>query len=588
MLTANMHAVAVRTPAHAGWINWIKKQLSEFLIVITTVDLKSHTKADLAKMAKRFGVSVSGSMRKDDLVAAVAKAAKTSKTSKASKPAGKKTNEPTVKKRPPASQSNATGKSKATVKSKAAPPKATSRASASRASAGGAPAKKSPTAQTKSSAGIKSSANKGTAKGTARTVVATKAKIDKATKVRADAGKTNAAQSHRKKAKPAADSSINKQTASKPAVKNNKQTAKKHAAQKSSRALAGVSSADAKPVLSNGASARSGALAQTPASKASARSKPTPTSTDPLVLQRIREVQLQRQSDKDLTSRPTLIRPPGAIEPILDNEPRKDRIALFVRDAHWMHATWDITRHAIERAKAAMMEHWHGAKPILRLIRMDDTGTTNTSETTERDIEIHGGLRNWYIEWSGEPANFRVLIGYLSSSGRFHAIAKSNIVKTPGAGTPDAVDEHWSDLGAESERIFAVSGGYDGELDSGELREMLEDRLRRSLGAPPLAKLGAGADSPFRQRGGFHFEMEVELVAYGSTVPDGYLTLNGEPVALRSDGTFALRVPFPDRRQVLPAVACSRDGSQQRTIVVAVERNTKIMEPLESEQDTGE
>ena len=306
------------------------------------------------------------------------------------------------------------------------------------------------------------------------------------------------------------------------------------------------------------------------------------------MLKRIRELQLQRQSDKDLTSRPTLIRPPGAIEPILDNEPRKDRIALFVRDAHWMHATWDITRHAIERAKAAMMEHWHGAKPILRLIRMDDTGTTNTSETIERDIEIHGGLRNWYIEWSGEPASFRVLIGYLSISGRFHAIAKSNIVKTPGAGTADAVDEHWSDLGAESERIFAVSGGYDDELDSGELKEMLEDRLRRSLGAPPLAKLGAGADSPFRQRGGFHFEMEVELVAYGSTVPDGYLTLNGEPVALRSDGTFALRVPFPDRRQVLPAVACSRDGSQQRTIVVAVERNTKIMEPLDSEKDTEE
>lgn len=297
---------------------------------------------------------------------------------------------------------------------------------------------------------------------------------------------------------------------------------------------------------------------------------------------------MQRQSDKDLAFRPTLIRPPGAIEPIWESEPHKDRIALFVRDAHWMHATWDITRHAIDRAKSAMMEQWHGAKPILRLIRMDDTGTTNTSETTERDIEIHGGLRNWYIEWSGEPASFRVLIGYLSISGRFHVIAKSNIVKTPGSGSPDAVDEHWSDLGAESERIYAVSGGYDGELETGELKEMLEDRLRRTLGAPPLAKLGAGADSPFRNRGGFHFDMEVELVVYGSTVADGYLTLNGEPVTLRSDGTFALRVPFPDRRQVLPAVACSRDGSQQRTIVVAVERNTKIMEPLESEQDTGE
>lgn len=282
------------------------------------------------------------------------------------------------------------------------------------------------------------------------------------------------------------------------------------------------------------------------------------------------------------------MRPPGATEPIWEKEPQKDRVALFVRDAYWMHASWDITRNAIERAKAAMLEQWHGAKPVLRLLRMDDTGTSSTSETVERDIEIHGGCRNWYIEWNGEAASFRVLVGYLSPNGRFHAIAKSNIVKTPGASSSDAVDDHWSHLGAESERIYAMSGGYDSERETGELKEILEERLHRHLGAPALAQLGAGADGPFRRRSGFHFDMDVELVVYGSTLPDGYLTLNGEPVALRSDGTFVLRVPFPDRRQVLPAVACSRDGSQQRTIVVAVERNTKIMEPLETEKDTGE
>lgn len=339
---------------------------------------------------------------------------------------------------------------------------------------------------------------------------------------------------------------------------------------------------------STGSKSAGSKSAAKPLAKSSGKGKPPQPATDPQVLKRIRELQLQRQSDKDIAFRPTLVRPPGAVEPVAEKEPMRDRIALFVRDAHWMHATWDITRNAIERARAAMMEQWHGAKPILRLIRMDDNGTTNTAETVERDIEIHGGSRNWYIEWNGEQTSFRVLIGYLSSGGRFHAMAKSNIVKTPSAGSPDVVDEHWADLGAECERIYAISGGYDGELETGELKEMLEDRLHRTLGAPPLAKLGAGADSPFRRRGGFHFDMDVELVVYGSTVPDGYLTLNGEPVKLRSDGSFALRVPFPDRRQVLPAVACSRDGSQQRTIVVAVERNTKIMEPLESEQDTGE
>jgi hypothetical protein len=306
------------------------------------------------------------------------------------------------------------------------------------------------------------------------------------------------------------------------------------------------------------------------------------------VLKKIRELQLQREAGKDIAFRPTLVRPPGAAEPIWEKEPLKDRIGLFVRDPFWLHASWDITRSAVERARAAMAEQWHSSKPVLRLLRLDDTGTSSSSETVERDIEIHGGLRNWYISWTGEAASFRVLVGYLSTSGRFHAIAKSNIVKTTAGGAPDAVDEHWSDVGAESERIFALSGGYDGERETGELKEILEERVHRSLGAPALAKLGAGSESPFRRRGEFHFDMEIELVVYGSTVSDGYLTLNGEPVTLRADGTFAVRLPFPDRRQVLPAVACTRDGSQQRTIVVAVERNTKIMEPLEQERDTGD
>ncbi len=490
--------------------------------MITTADLKTQTKADLAKMAKRLGVSGFGSMRKEDLVVAVAKASKAAK----SKPTSK------------------SGAAKKTATTKGATAKKLTNGHAVHSKKGTATAPRS-------SSGKHASA---TGKGS-HAASAMKPSSPKAVSAKPITSK--------KTGGPQATPSLPERSASKTKTVDKRKVVESQ--------LASATSQTPKPVA-----------------KPVAKSKPVPTPTDPKVLKRIRELQLQSKSDKDIAFRPTLVRPPGAIEPIWEKEPIKDRIALFVRDAHWMHVSWDITRNAIDRAKAAMMEQWHGAKPILRLIRMDDTGTTNTAETVERDIEIHGGSRNWYVEWKGEPASFRVLIGYVSPNGRFHAMAKSNIVKTPGAGSPDVVDEHWSDLGAESERIYAISGGYDGDLETGELKEMLEERLHRTLGAPPLAKLGAGADSPFRRRGGFHFDMEVELVVYGSTVSDGYLTLNGEPVKLRSDGTFALRVPFPDRRQVLPAVACSRDGSQQRTIVVAVERNTKIMEPLESEQDTGE
>ena len=55
----------------------------------------------------------------------------------------------------------------------------------------------------------------------------------------------------------------------------------------------------------------------------------------------------------------------------------------------------------------------------------------------------------------------------------------------------------------------------------------------------------------------------------------------GRPVKLQADGSFTVRMELPDKRQVLPVTAESRDGFRQRTTVVAVERNTKVMEPVE-------
>jgi len=43
---------------------------------------------------------------------------------------------------------------------------------------------------------------------------------------------------------------------------------------------------------------------------------------------------------------------------------------------------------------------------------------------------------------------------------------------------------------------------------------------------------------------------------------------------------------LPDRRHVLPVVARSQDGVEQRTIVLAVDRNTKVLDPIIREPGT--
>jgi hypothetical protein len=261
----------------------------------------------------------------------------------------------------------------------------------------------------------------------------------------------------------------------------------------------------------------------------------------------------------------------------------KDRIVCMVRDPYWLHVYWELTRQAVQRAEAALGQDWHGAKPILRLLDVSSTETTSGAETLIRDIDIHGGCNNWYIDVANPPRSYRVDIGYIARNGQFYVLARSNIVTTPRAGISDVIDENWADFDIEkADRIFAMSGGFDPGASSLELKQLFEERLRRPMGSPSVTSFGSGAFQFGRERK-FWFQLDAELIVYGATEPNAKVTLQGEPIKLRKDGTFTLRFSLPDSRQIIPAVAASADGVEERTIVLAVERNTKHLEPVINE-----
>ncbi len=259
----------------------------------------------------------------------------------------------------------------------------------------------------------------------------------------------------------------------------------------------------------------------------------------------------------------------------------KDRIVVMVRDPYWLHAYWELTHQSIQRAEAALGQDWHTAKPILRVVDVSAHDTTSTSEATLRDIEIHGGCQNWYIEVQQPPRSYRVDVGYISRRGQFYCVSRSNVVSTPRANVSDTLDENWSDIDPkQADRIYAMSTGFDPNTASSlELKQLFEERLRRPLGSPAVSSFGSGAIAPEKARK-FWFKLDAELIVYGETSPDARVTLQGEPVKMRPDGTFTMRFSLPDSRQIIPAVAASSDGVEERTIVLAVERNTKYLEPM--------
>lgn len=256
------------------------------------------------------------------------------------------------------------------------------------------------------------------------------------------------------------------------------------------------------------------------------------------------------------------------------NRSVQDRLVVMVRDPYWLHAYWELNPRSVERAQSALGQHWHATKPVLRLFRVAGDGIAEL----QREIVIHGGVSHWYVDVQNPPQQYRMEIGYLTAGGQFYCLARSNTVTTPPAGTSDSVDENWADIDQNADRIFAMSGGYSDRGTSLELQELLEERLRRPMGTPMQTRYGGGAVRMMTGSNELPFAVDAELIVYGVSDANAHVTLQGEPVPLRPDGSFTVRMSFPDRRQVIPVIASSPDGVEQRTIILAVERNTKVLE----------
>ena len=294
------------------------------------------------------------------------------------------------------------------------------------------------------------------------------------------------------------------------------------------------------------------------------------------VVQRINQVQAQQALGKDL-----------AVKSVAQhNGHTKDRLVVLVLDPYWLHVYWELTRTSIDRARAAMGQHWHGARPVLRLHAVTADGTTNTARCVIRQMEIHGGVNNWYVNVDHPPKSYQMDIGYLGVSGKFYALARSNVVSTPSATDGQTFDHNWDGVARDCERIFVRSSSAAEQNGDHEVREVLEEHIHRPITPPHTSRIGFGDVSDDPDDDGVSLQGDAALIVFGTADPNARVTMRGEPVRLRADGSFAVRFGLPERRQVLPVVASSGDGLQQRTIVLAVERNTKVMEPVT--RDTSE
>ena len=90
-----------------------------------------------------------------------------------------------------------------------------------------------------------------------------------------------------------------------------------------------------------------------------------------------------------------------------------------------------------------------------------------------------------------------------------------------------------------------------------------------SLSSPVRVDRGRGIGKDF------WLVVNTELIVYGATEPDAELLCGGRKVELAPDGTFFLRIHFPDGVHDFPIEATAADKEQQRRIRLTFHRRTE-------------
>ena len=293
----------------------------------------------------------------------------------------------------------------------------------------------------------------------------------------------------------------------------------------------------------------------------------------------------------------------------------ESRIVLMPRDPQWAYAYWDVSNEHKETLRSQ-----GGQQLALRLYDVTDIDFNHQASHGVQEFPCDEMAREWYVSIPVSDRDYLVEIGYRCGDGRWLALAQSTPVRIPPTYPSDWVEDqfimvNW-DLNLRGqqvaelvppahkattaatdtalyEQVFGLAEGAEAMRVAGSLygsmhqvpqhEESLSSYVFPSgvgLWAIPtvsgLTMSGVGfsaSAAPIRPRQ-FWLVADAELIVYGATEPDATVTIGGEPIQLRSDGTFRHQMSFQDGVIDYPIMAVAADGEQSRAIHMTFTRET--------------
>jgi len=270
----------------------------------------------------------------------------------------------------------------------------------------------------------------------------------------------------------------------------------------------------------------------------------------------------------------------AAVHEVKAPEPKAiaDSVTLVIRDAHWLHCQWYFQERTHQQAEIALGMDWAGAKMVLRLLDSTRGDHGRQAGQVIREIAIPKTASNWYLESGGPGRRLHAEIGYKTLEGKFYSLGQTSGIVTP---HPGAVRPNQEAGGLPIDGATALAASLGSVAMSGEARGFLEERMRKSISSTPTAGIPGGSGT-----GKLQLNVEVEVHVTGTTAPNARVLVRGEPVRLKPEGTFFAKMKLNDGRLILPATAVSSDGREEKTVILAIERHTRYLDP--SDRDVAE
>ncbi len=245
----------------------------------------------------------------------------------------------------------------------------------------------------------------------------------------------------------------------------------------------------------------------------------------------------------------------------------QDRIVLMVKDPWWLFAYWEIQPATERAARSQLLPHEvAGLQSVLRVYDVTGIEFPAQPATALFDISLSGLATNWYIHVNAPNRSFVVEIGLLANTGRFLPLTRSNRVTTPRFGPSEIIDEAWM----TTDETYGKLLGTLANLGSGSSPVEWARFMAHAVSSgnwSSMNVLSQGKPSVVR---GFWCRVNTDLVIHGATEPRATVTIQGQPVAVRKDGTFSLRLALPDGTQTITIEVVSPDGRQTRTVTPIV------------------